>query len=187
MQDRNSLELRWLSRAAGVVALLFVGATPLAAQESFADVQRLLRPGDAVSLIDTNGSEVRGRVAGVGASSLRIATRQSEREWPAQAIWQIRRNGDSLRNGTLIGLTIGGAIGVVGGLAWASLLHNEGHGAMSGFLFLAGVGAGGGAAMGAGFDALIRDRRLIYQRTNRMAMVPMVGRGGAGLQLRIRF
>jgi hypothetical protein len=185
MDDRRSR--RWRLRAVGVLALLFFGAAPLAAQESFADVQRLLRPGDAVSLIDTNGSEIRGRVAGVGSSSLRIATRQSEREWPAQAIWQIRRNGDSLRNGTLIGLTIGGAIGVVGGLAWASLLHNEGHGALGGFVFLATVGAGSGAGLGAGFDALIRDRTLVYQRTNRMAISPIVARDRAGLQVRIRF
>jgi hypothetical protein len=146
-------------RTAAVIAVLFLHAAPAAAQQSFAELQWVLRPGDRVSVIDSTGLETQGRVDAIDTSSLRMDVNGEVREWSVPAVWQVRRRGDSLKNGTIIGLTIGAGIAVGGGLALASLLHSEGHDAFGPFMFVVGVGAGGGAAIGAGFDALIRDHR----------------------------
>ena len=176
------------SRLAAAAGLLIVSAVPLAAQEAFTNVQRVLRAGDTVFVIDETGTETRGRVAGISSSALRLAVNGSEREWSAATIWRVTRRGDSLRNGTLIGAVTGGVIGGVGGLALASLLRNEGHDTVGPFFFLLGVGAGGGAGIGAGLDALIAGRTLIYQqRSGRVRFVPVVTPRTQAMQLGFRF
>jgi hypothetical protein len=84
-------------------------------------------------------------------------------------------------------MAVGGAIGAVGGYALGSLLRSEGHDAVGPFFFLIGVGAGGGAAIGAGFDALGTGETLIYRRESRVAFVPTVTRRLRAVQLSIRF
>jgi hypothetical protein len=47
-----------------------------------------------------------------------------------------------------------------------------------------------GAAIGAGLDALFRDRKTIYQAGRpaaRMHAAPIVGRGAAGLEISLTF
>ena len=182
------LTIALLSRLAAATGLLVVSAAPLAAQETFTDVQHLLRPGDTVFVIDETGTETRGRVAGTSSSTLRLAVNGSEREWSAATIWRVTRRGDSLKNGALIGAAAGGVIGGVGGLALASLLRNEGHETVGPFFFLLGVGAGGGAGIGAGLDALIAGRTLIYQqRSGRVMVVPVVTPNTQAVQVGLRF
>ena len=62
------LTIALCSRLAAAAALLIVSAVPLAAQETFTNVQHLLRPGDRVFVIDETGTETRGRVAGISSS-----------------------------------------------------------------------------------------------------------------------
>lgn len=182
------LTIALFSRLAAAAGLLIVSAVPLAAQETFTNVQHLLRPGDTVFVIDETGIETRGRVAGINSSALRLAVNGSEREWSAATIWRVTRRGDSLKNGMLIGAVTGGVIGGVGGLALASLLRNEGHEAVGPFFFLLGVGAGGGAGIGAGLDALIAGRTVIYQqRSARVMVVPVVTPHTQAMQFGFRF
>jgi hypothetical protein len=176
-----------IPRIVAMLALLLLHAASAAAQQSFAELQWVLRPGDRVSVIDNSGIETRGRVEAIDVGSLRIAVNGDVREWSVPAVWQVRRRGDSLKSGTIIGLAIGACTAVAGGLAYASLLHNEGHDAVGPFMFLVGVGAGGGAAIGAGFDALIRDHSVIYQSRSRVALVRSVTRHARSLQLAVRF
>jgi hypothetical protein len=180
--------MTFLWHGAGTAGVLVVTAMPAIAQEPFADVQNVVRPGDTVFLIDDTGTEVRGKVAGVGPSALRLTVNGTEREWSAPSIWRVTRRGDSLKNGTTIGLVTGSVIGGIGGLAWASLLRNEGHDGAAGFLFLLAIGGGGGAGIGAGFDALIRGRTLIYQqRSNGVTLVPVVTPRTQAMQLGVSF
>lgn len=185
---RTSVAYRLLFNVAAAAGLLVVCAVPLAAQESFTNVQHLLRPGDTVFVIDETGTETRGRVADVGSSALRLTLNGDVREWSAASIWRVTRHGDSLKNGTLIGAVTGGVIAGVGGLALASLLHNEGHDATGPFLFLLGVGMGGGAGIGAGLDALIPGRTLIYQqRSGRVMFGPVATPRTLAMQVGFRF
>ena len=175
-----------VSRMTAVLGLLICRAVPLAAQESFARVQELLRPGDLVFVMDDTGAEIRGRIFEVTPTTLRLDVHGVQRELSAARIWEVTRP-DSLRNGTLIGLTVGAAIGGIGGGTLASLLRNEGHDPLGPFLFLLGIGAGGGAAIGAGFDALNPGRTLVYRRRYSVTFAPTVTPHAQTLQLSIRF
>ena len=64
--------------------------------------------------------------------------------------------GDSLKNGAIIGGTLGGlAMGGFVGLLCHAMDETEGHGdCVKAALLWGGIGAAGGAALGAGVDAL---------------------------------
>lgn len=182
-----------MNRAPTKLTLLIAGATvglflattlPAAAQESFTNLQHVLRPGDTVFVTDDTGMETRGRVVGVGPFALRLTVDGVERQWLAARVWRVTRP-DSVKNGAIAGLVTGGIIGGVGGVVLGSLLRNEGHDAVGPFFFLVGVGAGGGAAIGAGIDALLAGRTLIYER--RVTVVPVVAPRAQGIQLAVRF
>ena len=140
--------MTFLLHGAGTAGVLVFTAMPAIAQQPFADVHNAVRPGDTVFLIDDTGTEVRGKVAGVGPSALRLTVNGTEREWSAPSIWRVTRRGDSLKNGATIGFVTGSVIGGIGGLAWASLLRNEGHNRAAGFLFLLAIGGGGARGSG---------------------------------------
>jgi hypothetical protein len=174
-------------RAASVAGLLLLRAVPAAAQEPLAAVQRAVRPGDTVLVLDDTRLETRGRVVSVGSSAIRLRADGIEREWQAERIWRITREGDSKKNGALIGMSVGGALGVVGGLAWASLLSNEGHDPLGGFLSVLALGLGGGAGVGAGCDALIQGRTVVYQSKRTVTFAPVVTPRARGLQVSVSF
>jgi len=94
-----------------------------------------------------------------------------ERTIPKSMIQKVEmaaRTPDRLRNGTLIGLAAGAALGVASMIVLADIKtdgpvywwDDEGHS----WLVLAGlVGGGLGAAAGAGVDAATRGREILYQ------------------------
>jgi len=171
-----------------VCVLTFAAAAPAAAQDSFASVQDRLRPGDTVVIVDDGGVETRAKVLSVGVSELRVSSDGHERVWREENTWRIARHGDSVRNGMMWGAVAGAGAGVVGGLALASLLMNEGHDSAGPFLFVVGAGALSGAGIGAGFDALIRGRTLIYQkRSQRVVLTPSLTPRVQGLRVAVNF
>ena len=110
------------------LTLLLVTTGVAVAQESFADLQSKVKVGDHVSITDDSGQQTRGTLEHLG-STIRLSVSGVPREWMPQQVREIRRRGDSLWNGLTVGTVSGGAIGAVLGLAVASILHNEGHGA----------------------------------------------------------
>jgi hypothetical protein len=178
-------------RVVATVAVLFAPTTPLDAQESFPGLQYILRPGDTVFVTDDTGTVTRGRLAAVGPSTLRLVADGTEREWSAATIRRLERRGDSLKNGIIAGAVSGGLFGFFG-LATAG-----GGGGGEAFPIVAsdrdilialGALTGAGAAIGAGVDALIPGRTLVYQRPSRRAkVVPFVTPTVMAMRLRVAF
>jgi hypothetical protein len=99
-----------------------------------------------------------------------------------------KRGSDSLKNGALIGLAIGGGIGGVGMIALAATAEDHvGAFMVVGVLMYGGIGAG----IGAGFDALIEGDRVIYSRSGsagaRLTIAPIVSRDRKGARVSLRF
>ena len=169
----------------GLIVLLITSLSAWAQQRQ-PDVSDL-RTGDRVWVVDQAWTEYEARVLSVADSTLRLEIDGKAIDWNLNEAREIWRAGDSLKNGSLIGLAVGSAIGGVGGAAFASLLSNEGHDGLTGFLFLLGVGAGSGVAIGAGFDALIHGRTLVYHQPSRITMMPVITPQTKAVQFRIGF
>jgi hypothetical protein len=172
----------------GAIGLFFLAAGSASAQAAFTDLQHLLRPGDMVFVTDDSGAETRGSVTGVQASALRLAVAGIEREWAASDVREVRRRGDSLKNGTIAGAIVGGVLGGIGGWAVGSIFVSEGASFARPFLTLVALGAGGGAGIGAGVDALIPGRTLVYRQANRaITVAPILSSNAKGAGVAFTF
>ena len=86
---------------------------------------------------------------------------------PAPAAARSQSN-DSLRNGAIIGAVVGGVVAGTGfGLLCHALSDTDNPQCWKAALLWGGIGAGGGAAIGAGVDALFSRRRLGWSATVR--------------------
>ena len=157
---------------AASVALL-AGVCPARAQQptaapTFADVQ----PGGlpTVFVTDRAGRETTGRLVRITDSAVTIAVAGGERTFTPDEVSWIDRKGDSLRNGTLIGLGVGIGFGfLAAGIADCPDARESCPGTRAlGFVMSAGVYS----AIGAGIDAAITGRTRIWP--------PMRTKGGAG-------
>ncbi len=106
-----------------VSCLVVLGATATAEAQgianSFTELRLLVRPGDTVSVTNTTGGEVTGKIAELSPSALALMVeghRQDLREVDVTAIRQ--RRSDSLQNGAFIGLCIGAGYGGAAVLTW---------------------------------------------------------------------
>lgn len=179
------------SRFAFIVLCLLLAPRATLAQgiaKSFDELRLLIRPGDTVTVTDTKtGADTKGKVFSLSAASLILTVDKTQKEWREGELSVIHQNrGDSLKNGALWGLAIGGALGVIAGAA------AEDDASAVGFALVAGAFYGGiGAAIGVGCDALVTTPQVIYVgRTSSGTAVrlsPIVGRGRTGARLTIRF
>ena len=105
-------------RIGRIVACLFLAATSAQAQElagTFEQVRVLVKAGDTLTVTDTAGQPVRGKLVNLSSSSLRLNVSGTPREFQKVDVNTITKRGsDSLKNGALIGMVIGGSLGVVG-------------------------------------------------------------------------
>ena len=176
---------------AAAVALTLLPALALA-QEPVPAFDRLntrLKIGDQVVVTDTQGRRRAGSLVGLSPSSLTLDGKPG-RTFPASDVRLIEeRRPDSLKNGALIGLASGFAVGA--GLA-ASICSQdgcEGAGIAAGVALYAGIGA----AIGAGIDALIPGKKLVvYQaadgRTSaRLMLAPVVTPHTTGVAFSLSF
>jgi hypothetical protein len=171
------------------IFMLFLRASASFAQgtEPFSALQQTLRHGDRIEVDDTAGRRWQGTVLGVGPSALRLRVDGRDQDFNASDVRVVRRNGDRLRNGFLIGLGAGAGVGVAAGVTVVSsaetgsyLDSSLGYGAL-----FAGIGAG----VGMGVDALFKNRTVIYQAPGRVSasVAPITGRGRRGLGVTISF
>jgi hypothetical protein len=171
----------------GAVGLLVTMSGSVDAQESFGDLQSALTAGDVVSVTDDGGRQTRGTVTSVG-TSLRVAADGVDREFLPQQVREIRRRGDSLRNGLLIGLISGGAAGAVMGWGVGTIFEAEGSDPAGPFIALLAVGLGAGAGIGVGLDAAITGSTVVYRRQARtVSVAPMIGPRSRGVRVGVAF
>jgi hypothetical protein len=149
-------------RIGRIVSCVFLAATSAQAQElagTFDQVRVLVKAGDTLIVTDTAGQPVRGKLVNLSPSSLSLNVSGSTREFQRVDVDTITRRGpDSLKNGALIGMAIGGSLAAVG----MALTVAEGDADAAFFVGAALVYSGIGAGIGAGVDALIEGQRVIY-------------------------
>jgi hypothetical protein len=180
-----------MRQVARIAALIILATGAAEAQElagTFDQLRVLVRPGDKLTVIDDSGQRVEGRVSSLSSSALDLTVSGKPRQFLSTDINTIEKRGpDSLKNGALIGLAIGGGIGAAGMIALAGTADNPAALVAVGALMYGGIGAG----IGTGFDALIEGRRVIYARSGSTAttltVAPMLTRSRKGVRLSLRF
>ena len=132
--------------------------------------------GMKVSVVDDDGRRIEGRVLDHSGESLRLSLNGSSQEIPFDRIVRIDKP-DSLKNGALVGLGIGLAVGTFG-----AVLSSSGN--IEPEWMLAGIAYQTVAwtLLGTGIDAMFNNRRTLYERGGRLQarVSPVVGRGVRG-------
>lgn len=113
-----------------------------------------LSPGTRVIVVQHDLTRSSGTVLQLDEASLVLQLQGGgERQIPSESIGRITKR-DSLRNGALIGLSIGTALGVLGGVFLGVLCDAEGVDCAGAAIGLVALGAGGGAGLGGALDAI---------------------------------
>jgi hypothetical protein len=139
-----------------------------------------VKAGMPVSVVDDAGTEIRGRVDSFSGDVIRIKRRDRLDEVPLQRIVRIEKT-DSLKNGALTGMLVGGTAGLVmviantrspdpGLILWATL----GNAAVYG-------------ALGTAIDGMVQGRRTLYERgrVRETRIAPIVGPNVGGAVVRV--
>jgi hypothetical protein len=147
--------------AAGVLAASTASAQEAAA--SFDALAERIQVGQLIWVTDTVGREVRGRLERLSHDGLVLRTNGLQM-FAAPDVRRVRaRDRDSLRNGTLVGLVIGGGLGTawcIGAIADDSGDIDAGVECAEGFTVFPGLGA----LIGLTVDAAIPGKmRVVYQ------------------------
>lgn len=154
--------------------------------QSFDQLQQVLKAGQTVVVTDTNGRETKGKVRDVSASSLIILSSDTQ-TFAEPAVLRIRRT-DRLANGTLIGLSIGAAVGALG-------LASTYHQGTDAVYYWADIGVwlspAAGAALGAIADHATGSEPIYIAPTRagagKVTVSPVSARRTTGLSVSFRF
>jgi len=146
---------------AAVVALAV--PAPAAAQEpvtSFDQLSTRLKPGDTIWITDAQGREVKGKIQALAPDALTLRG-DGLMTFAARDVSIIRESdGDSLKNGALIGLGVGGGIGVAACVSIVAMDDDD-----AGWCAAAiGTYSAMGVGIGVGIDALIPGRKRVAYR-----------------------
>ena len=165
---------------------------------SFQDLQRTLKAGQQVVLMpypsNEAGREIRAIVSALSATSLVLLIDGMPREFREDSVAHIDRPGDRLKNGILIGMTAGFVVpaAIIFGLCQP---HSGGECVEALFAPVVGppwglLGAGIGAAAGAGIDAMVGGRTRIYaspRKTSGVTLSPLLAKDRRGALVSVRF
>jgi hypothetical protein len=162
------------------------GKTILPAQglvASPADVTRAV--GTEVRVTFSDRSTRKGTLVSLSASGVTLRTRDGETVIPLAQVWKVGKTSHRVRNGALIGLLAGAAVG-----AWPAMEGNCGDGCGWGPMILgmfAGIGAGVGALVGEGMNSARGDREVLYDAGRSVQVLPILSPRGAGLAMAVRW
>src|SRR5918995_5945760 len=100
---------------ARIAALVVMVAATAEAQElagTFEQLRVLVKSGETLTVTDTAGARIRGRLSQLSSSSLMLNVSGTDREFQSAQVDRIEKRGpDSLKNGALTGFIIGGWVG----------------------------------------------------------------------------
>ena len=189
----------------GVLACFFVApATALAGQSqttsradgevrvaSLDELRRELSPGDFISVVQTTGESVRGRLRRFGDTDLDLQAetqqalpeqrRPFDLKIPLSAIQSLERPRDSSRNGALIGAGIGGGVSLAMAVYAAAVDYNEIDEWVSTYLAMGGIYTGLGALAGWAIDRAHSKPHIQFDGPSRgtvtIRAVPLPSRG----------
>ena len=180
-----------------VVAGFVVTAAAASAQEAVASFDALagrIHVGERIWVTDATGREVRGRLERLSRDGLVLKTDGLETFAVADVRRVRARDRDSLKNGTLIGLGVGGALGTawcIGAVADDSGEIDARVECAEGFTVFPGLGA----LIGLAVDALIPGKaRVVYQANlphdasrASLMVVPLLSSRARGLAVSFAF
>ena len=187
-----------MNRYFAVIVVLIFGCAiwnpPIASAQlvnSFEQLQILVKPGDKIEVIGTDGKTTKGKIENLTPSSLRLTTKSGGRDFLQKDTFEIKqKRGDSLANGAWIGAVSGGGFAGVVFIAACSIDSCDGEGG----LIAAGVAiyTGLGAAIGVGIDALLKHHQTVYRQPAQAAirsirLEPLIASGRKGAVLRFSF
>jgi hypothetical protein len=182
-----------LTIAGAVVLLLCGGGIRVEAQvvaSSFDQLIVLVKPGDTITVVDVAGREARGRIGDLSRDTLTVVTKAGPLQLGEADVARISQNrNDSLRNGAIIGAAAGAGYGLAM-LTLAAALDDGGGpipiSVVTGMIIFTGIGA----AAGAGIDALITRRQVIYERpggARKIGISPLFLHGRRGVAVSVTF
>ena len=168
------------------VALLVPSRSAAAADQDndeFLRLHSLAGTGAQVLVVDHAGAETKGKFVNVSPCGLELLLQGRAVEIPREEIAEVRRNGDSLWSGILLGGVFGGGLA----LAFISDADCETCGLEAGLV----LGAGG-VALGGLLDYMRRDTRVLYRSGSGkvvpvVTIEPMIKRRKWGLAISWRF
>jgi len=187
-----------MNRYFAVIAAVVVGFAiwnPLAvsAQQvsSFEQLQLLVKPGDKIEVIGTDGKSTKGKIDSLTPAALRLTTKAGPRDFMQKDALEIKqKRGDSLGNGAWIGAVSGGGFASAVFIAACSIEGCDGDAG----LIVGGIAVytGMGAAIGVGIDALLKHHQTIYRQPAQaairsMRLEPLIASGRKGAVLRFSF
>ena len=177
------------ARSLQITALLLLIIPSAEAQQiagTFDQLRVLVKPGDTLTITDSTGLRVRGRLSEVTASSLRLDVSGGLRQFQDADVNTIEKRGsDSLKNGAIIGMAVGGGLAALA-MATAGMTGEDAGVFVAGALIYTGIGAG----IGVGIDAVVEGPRVIYASSSsartRLTIAPLLGRSRKGVLLSLR-
>lgn len=170
-----------------LVAIALTASLAEAQRVSFDRLALQLNQGDAVTVTDGDGQELRGRVVDLSSSTLALEADGLRRDLNRGDVSVIqRRERDSLTNGALVGFASGVAFAVM-----LVLVVGDGSSAADPYAmpWYALYGAAG-AGIGAGLDSLHQGSRVVYRAApsdRRLALSPVVSRERQGVSVSLGF
>lgn len=186
------------------VPLLLVTPHVMSAQvvaTSFEELRPLVKSGDTIYVTEVSGRKTKGRLGELSQSSLELLIRKNgsdgrdvfepQSRLAERDVRQIQIDrGDSVLNGTLIGLAVVAGPWLLGcnpATDWC--YYNDGANLIR---MIALTTSAIGAGIGALVDASIRDRVLVYyqapgQRSSGIHVSPFVSKSAAGIQMSLQF
>ena len=145
----------------------------------------LVNQGDRITVTDSAGRELRGRLLDLSPSTLSLQSDGLRHDLHGGDISAVRRRErDSLQNGAVIGFLSGAALA-------AGLLARTEAGLDPSFLLpFASLAGAAGAGIGVCLDSLHEGSQVIYRAAGsnrRLAVSPLLSRDSAGLSVSLGF
>jgi hypothetical protein len=193
LNPKEAWTMRGTASAAATLAFLLLPALARSQEpvKSFDQLNTRLRNGDRIVVTDTKGREHKGHVVDLSASTLTLDAGETRRLTVDDVQLVQDRSHDSLKNGALIGLASGLAIGGIAAADCARGYCEFAPGVV--FAVAGGIYGGLGAAIGTGIDALIPGKkRIVYQApdgkpSTRLMLSPVVTPHARGIALSMAF
>lgn len=153
---------------------------------SFEQLRVITQPGAKVTVTDTTGGQLSGRIAELSSSSVSIIANGNRHHFGEADLASIRlRRGDPLGNGALWGFAVSA------GLAALAISNCDCNVGTETWLWVVTANGVFGAGLGLGIDALIRRDHVIYRShlasSRRLSIRPELARGSAGVSLSMGF
>ena len=154
-----------MNHLAGVVAAVLVAAPAIAQPPAVgAGVNAKALP--TVFVEDDRGAETKGQLLRIDTESILVLVDGQARQFELANVRRVQKQGDSIKNGALIGALFGAVMGVLSGGMAGCKEPDGGSGPCGAGTRIAATltSAGVFAAAGTGIDAMIQGRSTIYRK-----------------------